>query len=289
MKIPQPSSKALPTVSTLIGVGLTAPQGIAVDQMRKKLYVTDPADQKIFSYDIHDSSDAISCTGPTTVVENTEARWVAVDPVGNLYYTDEPQQQVMKIPAHELENGGATPIMLYSSASLNQVSAPGGIAADSFYTYWANKHIGEQVGSIVRGTEMPRDANLQADVQVLSANSDKSYGVCLALSNVFYTQPSNTIYGVSNIGGDAVTINDRLVNPRGCVWDGVGTVYVADRGANAIFSFAGNMQKLGPALLQKVVALDDAFSVAVFSGASKHVAGVFGLLLTLMVSVGLGH
>jgi len=288
VKIPQPGEKGSPTVSTLIGVGLSAPQGVAVDQMRKKLYVTDPADQKIFSYDIHDSEDSISCTGPTVVVDNTEARWVAVDPVGNVYYTDEPSQQILKLPADQVAKGVSTPIVLYDSAATVEVSAPGGIAADSFYTYWANKHIGDQVGSIIRGTEVPKDANLQRDVQALSANSDKSYGVCLALSNVFYTQPANTIYGVKNTGGAPQAINDRLINPRGCAYDGIGTVYVADRGAHAIFSFAGNMQELGPALLQKTVALDDAFGVAVFSRASKHVVGVFGLLLTLIVSVGLG-
>ena len=54
-------------------------------------------------------------------------------------------------------------------------------------------------------------------------------------------------------------MSNKLSMPRGCAWDGDGTVYVADRGANAVFSFAGNMPTLDTALLQKAVDFGDAF------------------------------
>jgi len=118
----------------------------------------------------------------------------------------------------------------------------------------------------VKGSDLPDTSNLATSVQTLSRNADKSYGVCLALNNVFYTQPQTTVYGVKKTGGPVTSVTNRLVNPRGCAWDGDGTVYVADRGANAVFSFPGNMPELSMVEVSKAVDFDDAFGVAVYSG-----------------------
>lgn len=287
VRIPRPGDTSTPTVNTLIGVGLTHPQGLAVDQRRKKLYVADPDSYKIYAYDLHDGGDSLSVTGQTVVAENTEARWVALDGTGNIYFTDEPSNKILKMPVSQVDAGNSTPMVLYESTSLAQVNAPGGIAVDSFYTYWTNKHIGSQVGSIVKGLDTPSETNLASNVQVLSRNTDKSYGVCVALNNVFYTQPESTIYGVKKTGSTPRVVSNRLVNPRGCAYDGDGTVYVADRGANAIYSFAGNMQDLSAALLSKTVDYEDAFGLTVFSKAAWTrtnfflLASVLGSLLIL--------
>ena len=56
---------------------------------------------------------------------------------------------------------------------------------------------------------------LRTNLMALSKNTDKSYGVCLAMHNIFYTQPESTIYGVKKTGGEPHAISDRLQNPRG--------------------------------------------------------------------------
>merc|ERR1719265_785 len=103
----------------------------------------------------------------------------------------------------------------------------------------------------------------------------------MATSNIFYTQPDAIVYGVRKTGGGPQVVTDRLTNPRGCAWDGDGTIYVADRGANAVFSFAGNMPELGTALLDKAVDFQDAFGVAVYSGAARQ----FSMAAFIMVAL----
>merc|ERR1719188_1289551 len=102
----------------------------------------------------------------------------------------------MKITSAKALHGDSRPEVVYDGASLSQVSAPGGIAVDSFYTYWVNKQIGSQVGSVVKGSVAPGQTNVASSVHPLATNTDKSYGVCTALSNVYYTQPEKTICAV---------------------------------------------------------------------------------------------
>lgn len=276
------------SVTVLIDEGLVHPQGIAVDQRTRTLYVADPDSQAVFAYPLHANRGKLT-VGPRRIAANgTEARWVSVDGTGTLFFSNEAKNQVLKVMQTSALRGNATPTVIYDGSSVAQVNAPGGIATDNFYTYWANKQIGTQIGSIVKGAVHPDISNLQASITPLSKNTDKSYGVCLALNNVYYTQPDKTIYGVKKGGSDVVAITDRLTNPRGCSWDGDGTIYVADRGANAIYSFAGNMEALGTATVTKTVAMDDAFGVAVFSAAARrqwsfHASEMLGMLVAVFL------
>jgi len=258
------SSKRGPTsTQVLINEGLVHPQGLAVDQKRRKLLVADPDSKRIFSYSLQSSPNGL-VVGPQSVcAEGIEARWVTIDSTGNIFFSDEPRNQIMKITSAKALRGDSTPEVVYDGALLSQVSAPGGIATDNFHTYWVNKQIGSQVGSLVQASADVRHASA---VRPLARNTDKSYGVCLALGNVFFTQPDTTISGVKKDGSSVVTVSNHLTKPRGCVWDGDGTVYVADRGANAVYSFAANMPELGFAQVSKAVDFQDAFGVAVFSG-----------------------
>lgn len=284
-KISRRGTRSQASMRTLIETGLVHPQGLAVDQRRGQLLVTDPDSRRIFSYRLHVHGDELTVDQPTVLAEGTEARWVAVDGVGNVFFTDEPSNQVNRISAENIRQGISRPEVVYDGNSLTQVSSPGGIAIDSFYAYWVNKQIGTQVGSVIKGSESPDTTNLASSVQTLASNSDKSYGVCLALNNVFYTQPESTIYGVKKTGSAVTTISDQMTNPRGCVWDGDGTVFVADRGANAVYSFAGNMQDLGAAHITKAVDFEDSFGVAVFSSASQKTVAlslVFGIIAAMV-------
>lgn len=272
----------------LISSGLLHPQGIAVDQKQNRLLVADPDTRRIFGYPLRTSgrfNDALYVGEARLVADDVEARWVDVDGSGNIWFSDEPANQLLRISADKALRGDVRPEVVYDGQAMSAVSGPGGLALDGFHTYWVNKHIGSVVGSLVRASEAPDMANEASAVQAMASNTDKSYGICLGMSSIFYTQPNRVLYGVKKTGGAPVTISEKLTNPRGCVWDGDGTVYIADRGANAIYSFAANMKELSMVQLKKEADFEDAFGVVVYNG--RSLAWRSSLGLGLVVSLGL--
>jgi len=251
---------------TLIDNGLKAPMGLAADQQRSRLFVADPEAKKVLAYKILFSDGRAVVDGEAGVAANdVEARWVACDGVGNLFISDEARNYIMKIPADSSFRMGSEPKVVYSGNVLTQVSAPGGVAVDNFHIFWSNKAVGTTAGSVVKGFETPPSTNAAESVLVLANNADKVYGVCLAKDNVFYTNHERYVYGVKKGGGKEITVSDKLQEPRGCSWDGDGTVFVADRGANLVAAFAGNMQTISAAKMGRVIDLEGAFGVAVLS------------------------
>lgn len=288
--LPESGSFANVRPRTLIDTGLQHPQGLAVDQKRKRLLVADPDVMKLYAYQLIISDDGLSVDGAQTVIaSNAESRWVAVDGLGNIFFSDEPSNQILKVSADRSLRGDTTPEVVYNGNSVSEVNRPGGIAVDGFHVFWTNKHFGTQAGSVVRGAEHP-DPGVQPEhaIHVLAKNTEKSYGVCMALGNIFYTNEDTYLYGVRKTGTGRITeVSNRLNKPRGCVWDGDGTVYIADRGANAVYSFAGTMHTITRAELSKAFDFEDAFGLAVITGAARHFAVVTAvpLLLSVMVTL----
>jgi sugar lactone lactonase YvrE len=246
--------------------GKRHPQGLAIDFKRSRLLVADPDALQILSYHLRTTgAETLVAESAEVLANNTEARWVAADGLGNIFFTDERANKIYRISSGGFLGASGT---LYDGATLSALNGPGGIAVDTFNTYWVNKHIGTQIGSVARGSMEPEAADPSLSVSLLTKNTEKSYGICLALNNIFYTQPESIVYGVKKTGGEPVTVSDRLMNPRGCAWDGDGTVFVADRGMGAVYAFASNMQDINAVQLKKVADLKDAFGVAVFAGAS---------------------
>lgn len=288
-------NRTLGEVQTLIDTGLVNPQGIAVDQLNHRLIVADPASKRILAYPLHAKRKHLVVGQQEVRADGMEVRWVAVDGVGNIIFSDEPSNRILRLQA----TADAEPEVLHDGAALAQVRAPGGVAVDSLGTYWVNKQIGTQVGSLVRDGELSSLARgLRSATTVpgvgggavgdvggvslitLARNSEKSYGVCVTGNNVFYTQPERTLFVAKKTGNsEAKAVSNELVRPRGCVWDGDGTVYVADRGASAVYSFAGNMMELGATSLTHEGAFQDAFGVAVYSKASERMQLAKGTLL----------
>jgi hypothetical protein len=269
----------------LIKEGLKHPQGLAIDHKRKRLFVADPDVQKIYAYSITESGDTLSTDGRQTVIsDNAESRWVAVDGLGNVFFSDEPKSQIMKITMAKILRGNTSAQAMYTGEELTQVSKPGGVAVDNFHVFWANKRFGTEAGTVVKGSEViDTSGPLAESISVLASNSAKSYGVCLALNNVFFTDDEKRIFGVKKTGGSVMEVTDVLKKPRGCVWDGDGTVFVADREQNAIFSFPGNMHRITKADVTKVLDIEDAFGLAFLSGATRAWS-VLALLLTAAVA-----
>lgn len=268
---PAPSALAF---KTLIDQGLTFPQGIAVDEYRQKLYVADPNLGKLVRYDLHHHGDSLSVSKQHVVAENVEVRAVAVDGLGNVFFTEEPTQRILRLTAKMIDDGVMTAETMYSANATRAVSAPGGIALDNYFVYWLNKDSGTSVGTLVRARQEPLDSEQQDEsLTPLAANAMKCYGLCLALGNVFYTDENNNMYGISRAStarSNPVIITSALQQPRGCAYDGDGTVYIADKAGNAVYHFASNMQPLQPQVtLTKAGDLQGAFGVAIYT----HVHG----------------
>ncbi|CAE8625446.1 unnamed protein product [Polarella glacialis] len=275
LKLPADGSPAVPgeAFRTLIDKELVFPQGIAVDAYRKRLFVADPNLGKLVMYPLSYNGDKLSVGKMVTVAKGVEVRAVAVDGLGNVVFSEETTNRIMRVTAPMIEAGDTTAQTIYSGDNLSAVSAPGGVAVDNYFVYWLNKNGGTKVGSLVRAQRSMNLAaysgNVSSRVSLLSSNAAKCYGVCIALGNAFYTDETKNLYGISRAStarSNAITISSALKEPRGCAFDGAGTVYVTDKGQNAIFQFASNMQTLTPDRpLTKAADLQGAFGIVVYT------------------------
>jgi len=276
---------------TLIASGLGHPQGIAVDQKRQLLLVADSELKKVVSYGLSVQRDgALAVDEQTPLAENVEARWVAVDGRGNVYFSDELANRILTVPARRVLDGDtASEVAFPRPGAAGRVSAPGGVAVDNFHVYWTNKASGSEAGTVVKGLEAAPNATdvaLQQAPAALVSNVGKAYGVCVAIDNIFFTAPERYVYAVKSSGANLTTVSGSLQNPRGCAWDGDSVVYVADRSANGVFAFPGPMVSLTAVEPTQVVHFEDAFGVAVFSrSAGRWVPALTWMMPALVAAV----
>lgn len=267
----------------VISTGLREPNGLAVDHDRQRLYVADPKQHKVFMYKLYTGKDGVSVREDQqyVAVHDVTARWVAVDDKGTLFATDEKRSFIAKVDAFELAKLGQKDAdvedvrthvqKLYSEEMTRQVDHPGGIAVDGNNVYWGNRKRGRPYGSLLQAPEDPQkkvQANVPTMIQALSKNVDKVYGVCASPNLVFYTGGSRTVYGAKQGSYQArasttVLLNDFAV-PRGCVWDGDGTMLLADKGGDAVWSFPSSLHGLGLVQASKLFEVKDPYGVALF-------------------------
>lgn len=264
-----------PACATVRGEGLRAPSGIALyqDASHSVLFVSDTVaeDGNIYKYDITINFDATTNSfylrqGPQIRVVSGiagGAQWLAVDGVGNLFFTTGTSGsvagQVQTISADRLRELNSTAPLPASAITVlytadndgTTISQPGGIAADNFYLYWTNQDAGETAGTVVQAWEH-KSLHVQADdateapayPRALSANAALANGVCLARDTVFYTGDTTSLYAVKTGGNAIALVSEGFTTPKGCVYDSIGTLYVADSGANMIYSLPANMPRL---------------------------------------------
>eukprot|EP00930_Biecheleria_cincta_P032926 TRINITY_DN22800_c0_g1_i1.p1 TRINITY_DN22800_c0_g1~~TRINITY_DN22800_c0_g1_i1.p1 ORF type:complete len:339 (-),score=61.87 TRINITY_DN22800_c0_g1_i1:85-1101(-) len=291
-KLPSDGSPATPgeAMRTVISSGLVFPQGIAVDEYRRRMFVADPNLTGLVMYPLTTNGDTMIAGSQQTIAKGVQARAVAVDGLGNVVFTDEPNNRILRVTDAMIQSGNTTAEVLYDGKHLASVKLPGGIAADNYYVYWLNKASGLQVGTLLRGLQDPsavrklaaKAANATAKsagaaaasaatpgLAVIAMNAPKCYGVCIAGGNIFYTDEASNLYGIKRAATSrhtVFTISSKLQAPRGCVYDGSGTVYVADKTQNAVFQFASNMQQLEPNQpLTKAAVMQGAFGLAIYT------------------------
>jgi len=274
--LPQEELMGEVRLRTLIDSGLQFPQGLAVDPWRQYLYVADPTLNQLVYYKLDPRSDERLYVGSQQVAaKGVEVRWVAVDTLGNVYFTVESKQQIMRITAAKLDRGVTAPEVVFEGAQ-SSVSAPGGIAMDNYFVFWANKLNPEQAGTIVRSLHAPGSKTTDL-TSVKSANSTptKCYGVCMAVNNIFFTDDTQNLFGIPRLGGKApVKVSNAFEEARGCAFDGGQTVYVADKKRNAVYSFPANMPSLRESMpIQLTAHMEGAYGVTVYT--VSDAAGAF--------------
>jgi sugar lactone lactonase YvrE len=264
--------------------GLAKPIGIAVDHARNGLYAADYANGKIMRWTLTEDTalQTLSVTSKATeIYSGGYVSWVAVDSIGNVFFSDEDTSTIWKVSAEELiksdsteksvfgqgilafslncpgvyTDGKPTPVKVYSRDGdhpTSEVSGPGGLAVDNFHVFWGNKQLGTQVGSVVKGYETSQPDKVKQPVKI-ALNTERVYGICIAGNNVYFTDKRTNIYGVKKHGGGIATISESMKGPRGCAWDGDGTIYVADMEGGKVKSFPANMLNLAPQKLKDVV------------------------------------
>lgn len=268
--------------------GLKGPQGVAVHHgpSQAVLYVADTPSTNVYAYNL------LGVAGSTFGADSVQAgpqrkilmglvgvSGVAVDDKGNLYFTTN-QGAVGKVSADELNKPQSTQgqtfkpgyTILYSSG--NTISSPFALAADAFFVYWTNKESASSAGTVVKAMERVTDDLKQQYPdfpKALSQNADKSMGVCLVNSNVFYTGEATYLYGVKKSGGGATEVYADFGQPRGCTDDGMGGVLVADIQKNAVYTVPASMAELRPVTsATKVASVPTPEGIAVFVSSPRY-------------------
>jgi len=271
----------------LISRDLETPRGVAVDSKRLNLFVCDPAATRIYWYKLivtpigggrleTDKRQKIA-------VNNVEARWVTTDTAGNIFFTNERDNLIQWKSYDEFARGNPMARTLYDGKAVSAVSSPGGIATDGFSLLWTNKAVGTEFGSVVKGFVKIPEAGVSEAVSPIADNALKVYGVCLAGNNVFYTE-ENKIYGVKKTGGAVGVVSDTLKQPRGCTFDGDGTVFVADQKGNAVYSMPANLDSVHPEPLEKVLDFADSFGLALVVTTISGSQSAYGLSCALFAA-----
>jgi sugar lactone lactonase YvrE len=294
--------------------GLAKPIGIAMDHARNGLYVADWAMGKILRWDITEDTTLQTLTASdksTEIYSGGYVGWLAVDALGNLFFSDEDTSTIWKVsgedlivtsrsktdkpyyPSYELNCPGVygtnkpTPVVVYSreDTKTSEVSGPGGLAVDNFHVFWGNKQLGTQVGSVVKGFESSTADKVKQPIKI-ALNTERVYGICLAGNNVYFTDKRTNIYGVKKHGGGIATISPDMKDPRGCTWDGDGTIYVADMEGGKVKSFPANMLNLAPQKLKDVASVFQPMSLAVYeTTVSNCVSGALRVASAALVLV----
>ncbi|CAD7950372.1 unnamed protein product [Amoebophrya sp. A120] len=255
------------------GNEVDSPRGMCVDVPRNRLYVTDPGvtSRKIYWYELESSAeDEIKIKGPgRPAALQVDANWCAVDHVGNLFFTEAGVNGIKKVPASVLIGEGVSSPnsaeVLYTDEKTAELSGPAGLVADNFHLYWGNTVIGQTRGTIGRAPQM---AIYQDASRKIAANADTVHGVCNVGSHVYFTEKNQKLHAVAKTGGIITQIADTFVEPRGCAWDGGGSLYVADRQGGAVYELPVNLpQPSKAAAVTNMFSIEDAFDVALFEAA----------------------
>jgi len=281
--------------SLVVGQEVEAPMGLAVDGFRKLLYVADPGRGAVLAMDIIEDSwgaGNLVYNGARTVIRSVQAQWVATDALGNLYFTDAETNRIWYLPVSAAvpddddsswsPDTSGTPVVLYAADAQAPISNPQGVAVYGSRILWANGQGGGGSAAVVSTYKVP--STLAAPNFTDVATGSAAYGVCASSARIFYTDAETKIKSMREPGGEISVVTEGLSQPRGCAYDGDGTIFVADADDGRVYSFAGGGQDGGPRPAWPVVQIPGAFGIAVLKSGTARAGppAVILLLVTLL-------
>lgn len=163
---------------------------------------------------------------------------------------------------------------MYEEKANPHVSAPASIWADGNDLYWTNTRGGKTAGTVVRGQVNPT-TNVSAEgpqpfpAKAITKVSEGAFSLSKSKKVMFFTRNGtrpNTgrVTGLLEGSGIVIDFVSSIQKPRGLVWDHDQTMYVADEGNGAVWSFpAGRMMANVP--LTKTVSMKGASGLVLLS------------------------
>jgi len=145
-----------------------------------------------------------------------------------------------------------TIMTLYEKGASPHVGTPSGVCASGPQLFWANQVGGFGAGSVSYGKTKPRvkvtaegDDKPTFPSAKMVNNTASAYGIALTSSKIIYSDTSHYIWAASRGTGEAVALTKEMLKPRGIVFDGDNTVYVADQEANLVGSIPVGLLRAG--------------------------------------------
>lgn len=243
----------------LVVTGLGEPKAIAVDHTNYRLFVADHAVPAIFWYQLQKlpNGKLITDGHQHLAVAEMKCHFMAVDNNGNLFYSGKwspampqpspPLDAIFKHTAIQLATGdtvvGPQVWNRDNTGSTPKSYTPGALALDAFNLYWGNQESGRNHGAVVRAGQSAPEIQPETTVHQLADNTEQVFGIGLTTTFLFYGTPEG-IYGVPKTKTTDVCTESscKLVSPlstqaTAMIWDGDGTMYVADHLLGKIYSF----------------------------------------------------
>jgi len=141
-------------------------------------------------------------------------------------------------------------VQLYEADASTDVGTPSGVVASGPALYWANSEDGLAKGSVSFGKTNPRIKKVKEGEDQpsfpsakLANNTASSFGIAVTKTAVVYGDVSSNLWAANRGTGEVVALSKNMLTPRGIVWDGAETVYVADQDGNSVSSVPVGMLK----------------------------------------------
>jgi len=138
---------------------------------------------------------------------------------------------------------------LYQKKVCPHVGTPAGIVAEGDRLYWTNQIGGMSSGTVAEGKTDPRvkepaEGDVEPSFPSFKITTEKSaYGICLTTSKILFTDTTHNVWATSRGTQETLALTSNLLKPRGIVWDGDNTAYVADQEGNFIVSLPVGLLK----------------------------------------------
>jgi len=298
----------------LISSYVQQPFGLAYEPLQSALFVADIGREEVLRYKLEvtrtgsvPSYQVVVVGTPLVVVKGMIIKWVAVDTLGNLYYTGAESGTINRLSAlglkqivdkvvgptdmatvtaqenillaeataseqlhsssHHAKRGTNSVVTLYEQGVSPHVSSPRGIVTSGNKVYWVNGKDGQRVGddglvigSLAAGWTDPAShvAATGYSSTAVASNSPASVGVAACPNSVVFSDGAQNVFAMT-LAGHLMTLADTFDAARGIVWDGDGSLYVADSTKGGVFALPCG----APAAPQKVIDLPDATGIAV--------------------------